>query len=54
MTCNFETFLLYDLGSAVEAAYGVDFDNDEEKNATHLFSLYTKKTTIKTLSEPIQ
>ena len=29
---------------AVEAAYGVDFDGDEEKIVAHLFKLYAEKT----------
>ena len=39
---------LYDahrkLDSAVEAAYGVDFDGDVEKIVAHLFKLYAEKT----------
>ena len=30
--------------SAVEAAYGVDFNGDEEKIVAHLFKLYAEKT----------
>ena len=30
--------------TAVEAAYGVDFDGDEEKIVAHLFKLYAEKT----------
>ena len=30
------------LDAAVEAAYGVDFDGDEEKMVAHLFKLYSK------------
>lgn len=30
--------------AAVEAAYGVDFDGDEEKIVAHLFKLYAEKT----------
>lgn len=29
--------------SAVEAAYGVDFNGDEEKMVAHLFKLYAEK-----------
>ena len=29
--------------AAVEAAYGVDFDGDEEKIVAHLFKLYAEK-----------
>ena len=32
--------------SAVEAAYGVDFDGDEEKIVAHLFKLYAEKTAL--------
>ena len=32
------------LDRAVEAAYGVDFDGDEEKIVAHLFKLYAEKT----------
>ena len=32
------------LDAAVEAAYGVDFDGDEEKTVAHLFKLYAEKT----------
>ena len=32
------------LDSAVEAAYGVDFNGDEEKIVAHLFKLYAEKT----------
>ena len=32
------------LDAAVEAAYGVDFDGDEEKIVAHLFKLYAQKT----------
>jgi hypothetical protein len=32
------------LDKAVEAAYGVDFDGDEEKIVAHLFKLYAEKT----------
>lgn len=32
------------LDQAVEAAYGVDFDGDEEKIIAHLFKLYSDKT----------
>ena len=32
------------LDAAVEAAYGVDFDGDEEKIVAHLFKLYAEKT----------
>lgn len=39
---------LYDahrkLDAAVEAAYGVDFNGDEEKIVAHLFKLYAEKT----------
>lgn len=31
------------LDAAVEAAYGVDFDGDEEKIVAHLFKLYAEK-----------
>lgn len=31
------------LDAAVEAAYGVDFDGDEEKMVAHLFNLYAEK-----------
>ena len=31
------------LDAAVEAAYGVDFDGDEEKIVAHLFDLYAEK-----------
>ena len=34
-----------ELDSAVEAAYGVDFDSDEERIVAHLFNLYAEKTT---------
>ena len=33
-----------ELDAAVEAAYGVDFDGDEEKIVAHLFKLYAEKT----------
>ena len=33
------------LDAAVEAAYGVDFNGDEEKIVAHLFKLYAEKTT---------
>lgn len=33
-----------ELDAAVEAAYGVDFNGDEEKNVAHLFKLYAEKT----------
>lgn len=33
------------LDAAVEAAYGVDFDGDEEKIVAHLFKLYAELTT---------
>ena len=40
---------LYDahrkLDAAVEAAYGVDFNGDEEKIVAHLFKLYAETTT---------
>lgn len=32
------------LDAAVEAAYGVDFDSDEERIVAHLFKLYAEKT----------
>ena len=32
-----------DLDKAVEAAYGVDFDGDEQKIVAHLFDLYAQK-----------
>lgn len=32
------------LDKAVEAAYGVDFDGDEEKIVAHLFRLYAERT----------
>ena len=32
------------LDRAVEAAYGVDFDGDEEKIVAHLFKLYAEAT----------
>ena len=32
------------LDAAVEAAYGVDFNGDEEKIVAHLFKLYAEKT----------
>lgn len=32
-----------ELDSAVEAAYGVNFDGDEEKIVAHLFNLYAEK-----------
>ena len=32
------------LDVAVEAAYGVDFDGDEEKIVAHLFKLYAEAT----------
>ena len=32
------------LDAAVEAAYGVDFDGDEEKIVAHLFKLYAELT----------
>lgn len=32
------------LDTAVEAAYGVDFNSDEEKIVTHLFNLYAELT----------
>ena len=32
------------LDAAVEAAYGVDFDGDEEKIVAHLFKLYAEAT----------
>ena len=35
------------LDKAVEAAYGVDFDGDEEKIVAHLFKLYAEKTAKK-------
>ena len=35
------------LDKAVEAAYGVDFDGDEEKIVAHLFKLYAEKTSGK-------
>ena len=31
--------------AAVEAAYGVDFNGDEEKIVAHLFKLYAETTT---------
>lgn len=31
------------LDAAVEAAYGVDFDGDEEKMVAHLFNLYAEE-----------
>ena len=31
------------LDSAVEAAYGINFDGDEEKIVAHLFKLYAEK-----------
>ena len=31
-----------DLAAAVEAAYGVDFQGDEEKIVVHLFKLYAE------------
>lgn len=34
----------HELDSAVEAAYGVDFQGDEEKIVTHLFKLYAELT----------
>nr|WP_293673941.1 hypothetical protein [uncultured Parolsenella sp.] len=33
-----------ELDAAVEAAYGVDFNGDEEKIVAHLFKLYAEKT----------
>ncbi|MEE1274357.1 MAG: type IIL restriction-modification enzyme MmeI [Olegusella sp.] len=33
------------LDVAVEAAYGVDFNGDEEKIVAHLFKLYAETTT---------
>ncbi len=30
------------MDKAVEAAYGVDFDGDEDKIITHLFKLYAE------------
>lgn len=33
-----------ELDKAVEAAYGVDFNGDEEKIVAHLFKLYSEKT----------
>ena len=38
------------LDAAVEAAYGVDFDGDEEKIVAHLFKLYAEKTAGKPLT----
>ena len=35
------------LDAAVEAAYGVDFNGDEEKIVAHLFKLYAEKTASK-------
>ena len=35
------------LDAAVEAAYGVDFDGNEEKIVAHLFKLYAKATETK-------
>lgn len=32
------------LDAAVEAAYGVNFDGDEEKIVAHLFKLYAQAT----------
>ena len=32
------------LDAAVEAAYGVNFNGDEEKIVAHLFKLYAEKT----------
>ena len=32
------------LDAAVETAYGVDFDGDEEKIVAHLFKLYAERT----------
>ena len=32
------------LDAAVEAAYGVDFNGDEEKIVAHLFKLYAEAT----------
>ncbi|WP_338024382.1 type IIL restriction-modification enzyme MmeI [Anaerotardibacter muris] len=32
------------LDKAVEEAYGVDFDGDEEKIVSHLFKLYAEAT----------
>ena len=32
-----------ELDAAVEAAYGVDFNGDEEKIVAHLFNLYAEK-----------
>ena len=31
------------LDAAVESAYGVDFDGDEDKIVAHLFNLYAEK-----------
>lgn len=33
-----------ELDAAVEAAYDVDFNGDEEKIVAHLFKLYAEKT----------
>ena len=33
-----------ELDAAVEAAYGVDFQGDEEKIVAHLFKLYAELT----------
>ena len=38
------------LDAAVEAAYGVDFNGDEEKIVAHLFKLYAEKTAGKPLT----
>ena len=32
-----------ELDAAVESAYGVDFDGDENKIVSHLFNLYAEK-----------
>ena len=34
------------LDAAVESAYGVDFNGDEEKIVAHLFQLYALKTSV--------
>lgn len=35
------------LDAAVEAAYGVDINGDEEKIVAHLFKLYAERTAAK-------
>ena len=42
------------LDSAVEAAYGVDFQGDEEKIVAHLFKLYEEATRPTSNPKPLK